>query len=196
MKLIAALSASAVLSLSALALHASPIEPFGNGTTLLFNGTALDSTTAVTPLSHGIQFTSNNSLITLTYVTTPAVGLIPATSLFNFTDVCTSLSAGIGSLVLGTPCKPVAISFSDANFGLVSVSAAVGLNLSESVAGDVANLNVAQNGSLGATTAAFTFVDPVTPASGASPVPEPGTLSLMATGLVGAAGAIRRKFRP
>ena len=95
----------------------------------------------------------------------------------------------VGVTVL--PCKGYTFTIADTNASAVSV----GLGLSAAAMADttlstnLATLKV--DGSLGAATETVAFALPAS----ASPVPEPGTLGLMATGLLGAAGAVRRRFQ-
>ena len=101
----------------------------------------------------------------------------------NVTEACVALNVAFHH---AAPCKSLAFSFTNATLGDITVGTFIGLGAN--VAGDVAGINF--DGSIGAGSGSFNFTDP----SSNSPVPEPGTLSLMATGLLGAAGVIRRKF--
>lgn len=107
---------------------------------------------------------------------------------FAVTEVCLSVQVGVATV----PCKGYTLTIADANASAVSV----GLGLSAAAMADttlttnLATLKV--DGSLGAAVETVTFALPA--GAGASPVPEPGTLGLMATGLLGAAGAVRRRF--
>jgi hypothetical protein len=99
----------------------------------------------------------------------------------NVTEVCATVNVFLRQ---AAPCQNFAFSFTDATLGDISIGTFVGLGAN--VTGDIAKINF--DGSIGAGSGSFDFSKP------APPVPEPGTLSLMATGLIGAAGAIRRKF--
>jgi hypothetical protein len=162
----------------------------------------VDGTTVVgTPILNGFSFVyanttlgvldnallqSSTSVVTATYV--DALGTL---GVFNFTDICTKVTV-LGPAV---PCQDLAISFTDVTLGDASIAAAIAANINVGVG--VGNISIA-----GANLANFNLLDvSVAGASGeidfTNPppsVPEPGTLSLMATGLLGAAGAIRRKF--
>ncbi len=196
MKTFAALLSAAVLSASTLAANAAPINLFGSGVNVLLDGSVID-TANISLVPNGFSVVDHGSLLTITYVTTPTIGLIPGVGVLNITDACLNAGISIGPFSTGTPCQAQALSFTDANFGKVQVGAAVALGAQEtlSVSGDTANLGIAQAASVGLDTAAFTFINPVTPEPSPSPVPEPGTLSMMATGILGAAGAIRRKLQ-
>ncbi len=175
MKLTAALLASVVLSAaSTLAAHATTISPgidlnLVNGTT---NYTFLQTTPGTFVAADGL-----NS-VTAVYVHTPL------SDTFAVTEVCLN----VGPLV---PCKGYTFTIADTNAAAVSV----GLGLSAAALADttlstnLATLRV--DGSLGAGLETVAFALPAS----ASPVPEPGTLGLMATGLIGAAGAVRRRFQ-
>ena len=174
MKLIASLLASVVLSASTLAAHATTITP---GIDLnLVNGTTNYSFLQTTPGT----FVASDGLnsVTAVYLHT---GLADT---FAVTEVCLN----VGPLV---PCKGYTFSIADTNAAAVSV----GLGLSAAamadttLSTDLATLKV--DGSLGAAVETVAFALPAS----ASPVPEPGTLGLMATGLMGAAGAVRRRFK-
>ncbi len=178
MKLTASLLASVVLSAaSTVAAHASTISP---GITLnLVNGTTNYTFLQTTPGT--FVATDGLNSVTAVYLQT---GLADT---FAVTEVC----ANVGPLV---PCKGYTFTIADANAAAVSV----GLGLSAAAMADttlttnLATLKV--DGSLGAATETVAFALPaqtVTP----SAVPEPGTLGLMATGLLGAAGAVRRRFK-
>ena len=176
MKLIASLLASVVLSASTVAAHATSITP---GIDLnLVSGTTNYSFLQTTPGT----FVAADGLNSVT-----AVYLHTSLSdTFAVTEVC--LTVGV------TPCKGYTFTIADTNASAVSV----GLGLSAAAMADttlttnLATLRV--DGSLGAATETVAFALPagsVTP----SAVPEPGTLGLMATGLIGAAGAVRRRFK-
>ena len=195
MKAFAALLSAVLLSASTLAANAAPLNVFGSGVTVLLDGSVIDAAN-VNLVPNGFNIQDHGSLLTVVYVTTPTIGLIPGVGLLNITDSCLSAGVSLGVGNTGTPCQALAFSFTDANFGSVQIGAAAAVGLQEtlSVSGNTANLSVAQSASIGLGTAAFTFVNPVTAPPTSSPVPEPGTLGLMATGLMGAAGAIRRKL--
>lgn len=177
MKRIASLFASAAVVLSTASFaHAGTIAPginlsLVNGTT---NYTFLQTTPGTFLAADGL-----NS-VTVVYASVP--GLLDS---FTVSDVCLTL----GPL---TPCKGYTLAISDANAAGISLGA--GLSLAAQAATTLTtNLaTVKIDGSLGAGVETINFALPASPS--ASPVPEPGTLGLMATGLVGAAGALRRKF--
>ena len=181
MKLIASLYASVVLSaVSTVSAFATTITPGVNlnlvsGTT---NYTFLQTVPGTFVAADGL-----NS-VTAVYLHT---GLADT---FAVTEVCLSVQAGLATI----PCKGYTFTIADTNASAVSV----GLGLSAAALADTAlatNLATLRvDGSLGAAVETVSFALPagsVTP----SAVPEPGTLSLMAIGLVGAAGAVRRRFK-
>jgi hypothetical protein len=187
--------------------HASVIT---DGITLSINGTAIvgvynpvlhdytftDTITTFGPSHHG-DVSETVSTITGTY--TDAAGILGTLAI---TDVC-NVSSIAGTTTPG--CSDVTLVASDTGLGNVtgitgptgSTIGPLGLSLGTlTLLGS--DINLQSNGhdrstfySVGSASGDFTFA----PASDNSPVPEPGSLSLMATGLVAAAGAVRRKFR-
>ena len=175
MKTIALILATFAVSSASLTAFASPIAP---GVDLSLTS-GLTNYTFVQTLPGTFVLADGLSVITATYVGTPLADL------FNVTDVCVSL----GPLA---PCKRYALSITDANFAGVSLGLGVSTYAAThtTLSGDEATLDLTGSVALGTDTVAFAG----DPEPGTSPVPEPGTLSLMATGLLGAAGAVRRRF--
>src|SRR5258708_10822359 len=174
-------------------LHADTVSLTVNGRTVVgtpigitgYNFSYVNTTLGV--LDNAL-LQSSTSVVTATYV--DALGTL---GVFNFTDICTKIT------VLGAapvPCQDLAISFTDVTLVDASIVAALAANINVGVGVgniSIAGANLAPNfGLLGLSVAgasgAIDFHNPP-PA-----VPEPGTLSLMATGLLGAAGVVRRKF--
>ncbi|WP_260737319.1 PEP-CTERM sorting domain-containing protein [Tunturiibacter lichenicola] len=120
----------------------------------------------------------STSLETFTATYTDLTGTL---GVLNVTESCVAVTVVFRIVA---PCKSVAFSFTDATLGDITVGTFLGLDASAK--GNVASVNF--DGSIGAGTGSFDFK------AANSPVPEPGTLSLMATGLIGAAGVLRRKF--
>ena len=190
MKLLSAFLAMVLLALLPVNLHADTVNLTIDGTTVVG-----------TPIANGFNFTyvsttlgvldnallqSSTSVVTATYV-----DVLGTLGVFNFTDICTKVTL-VGPAV---PCQDLAISFTDVTLGDASIIAAIAANINVGVG--VGNISIA-----GANLSNFNLLDvSVAGASGEidfqtppPAVPEPGTLILMATGLLGAAGAIRRKF--
>ena len=190
MKSLAAILALVSLSFATATLHADPVLTLNSGATALalvetpvLGGDAFVyedlNTTVYSLLPPSLQITDQ----TFTAIYTDIAGV----SLLNVTDVC----AQVNVLAPQTPCKALAFSFTDVGLGdafQIAALGAVGLDLT----GDVANINF--GASIGGGSAEIGFNPPGGGSGGGpSPVPEPGTLSLMATGLLSAAGVLRKR---
>jgi hypothetical protein len=194
MKALLAGLAVAILSLSTTNLKADSIVA------TLDVGLGLGAQTlTATPILNGYQYTYLNTTSVLAFPGIP--GFIPAlnstsTTLFsatyldiagaagilNVTDLCAQISIA-GKVV---PCQALTFSFTNMTFGNTTVlSQLLGTNIA-------ANANVASfalgGGNLALSGGTVAFTNPP------SAVPEPSTLCMMATGLLGAAGAARRRF--
>jgi PEP-CTERM motif len=195
MKSLLVLFAAAVVSLSTTNLHAAPV-PFsytfnvdggvgalvqthvGNLYTLTYVD---DATTIYGGLPPGA--TTNNDVFTATFLDTGVVDVLTVTS----------LCANVGVLHAATPCSNFAFSLTDLNLAN-ALQVSVGLNTNISASANVANFTITgANIALGG--GVVDFGGGKGDGGSPSPVPEPGTLAMMSTGLVGAAGAIRRKFK-
>jgi hypothetical protein len=203
MKSLAAFLALVTLALVTVDLHADTVN------LTLATGVSTDNLVE-TSIANGEQFTytnetlgllangnllnSSTSVFTATYV--DALGTL---GVLNFTDLCTKVTI-LGPAV---PCQQFAFSFTDVTLGDASVIAALGAAI------DV-DAGIATLGGSGLSPDGFNLlgaslalgsgqIDFSAPPSGGggsdpSPVPEPGTLGLFATGLLGAAGIVRRRF--
>jgi hypothetical protein len=180
MKSLSAFLALVILVLVPINLHADPIVSLNTG--------LVSDTLVETPVLGGEQFVYtdlytnifNTTLQTFTATFTDILGV----NLLNVTDVC----AQVNIVFAAKPCSALAFSFTDLSLGkAINLGAlgVVGLDLN----GDVAGLDF--GASIGGGSAEIGFENPPAPNS---PVPEPGTLSLFATGLLATAGAVRRRF--
>jgi hypothetical protein len=192
MKSLSAFLALVLLALLSIDLHADTVSLTVDGTAVVGTAIANGYSFVYTNETLGILtdhnlLNSSTSVVTATYV-----DVLGTLGVFNFTDICTKITV-LGPIV---PCQDLAISFTDVTLGDASIALAIAANINVGVG--VGNISIAganlvpQSELLGISVAGASgeidFHDPP-PA-----VPEPGTLSLMATGLLGAAGAIRRKF--
>lgn len=192
--LIPILSASALLALSLTAHADSFIDA-----SLTATGSSATNISAYFPGTYSV--TSGTSLVTVTFANVDNTGVL------NVTDVCATINLA--------PCANFALSFTDAHYGATSIGVGVSVAAAAdtTLLADTALINI--DGSLAASIGGFsdTVVFSGLPAfsngggnggSGGgnggngggnpSPVPEPSTLGLMATGLAGAAGMLRRRF--
>ncbi|MEO6804748.1 MAG: PEP-CTERM sorting domain-containing protein [Edaphobacter sp.] len=125
-------------------------------------------------------FSTSLETFTATYTDIGGIGAL------NVTEACAAVTVVFHQVA---PCQSLAFSFTNLTLG--DISAGLFLGLGANVSGDVAKVSF--DGNIGAGSGSFNFSRPQDPSSN-SPVPEPGSLCLMATGLLGAAGAIRLKF--
>ena len=198
MKSLSAFLALVLLALLSIDLHADTVSLTVDGTavvgTPILNGYSFVYTNETLGVLDNALLQSSTSVITATYV-----DVLGTLGVFNFTDICTKVVV-LGPIV---PCQDLALSFTDVTLGDASVVAAIAANINVGVGvggGGVGNIgitgaNLAPNFdllglSVAGASGEIDFNNPPPPPA----VPEPGTLSLMATGLLGAAGAIRRKF--
>lgn len=183
-----------ILSLALAVVTLSPLSLRADNIGVNLSTGATTDTLLKTPIAGGYQYTyvnetfgafsngsflnSSTSTITITYA-----DVLGTLGVLNVNDVCVNV------VVFGptVPCQKFALSFTDLTLGNLSLVAAVGTNVN--IAGNVANINFD-----GSVAAASAMINATGGSTGNSPVPEPATLSLMATGLIGAAGAMRRRL--
>ncbi|MEO7028504.1 MAG: PEP-CTERM sorting domain-containing protein [Acidobacteriaceae bacterium] len=147
-------------------------------TTPILNGFQFSYENVTTVIGLGIPPTvsASDSTFLATYVVTGGVGVLNVTDLCAKVDIFTPLA----------PCQNFAFSFTSLDLGKATVvSVLADTNILVTVG--TANFNIAGTSvALGGGTVDFT--------PGPSPIPEPSSLALVATGLFGAAGLIRKRF--
>ena len=187
MKLLAALFAFASLALIAPNMYADPVLSANAGVT---GGTLVE-----TPIVGGFTWVYTDTNVNLFSIIPPSATLdnnvftatftdIAGVALLNVNDVC----ANVGVLHAANPCS-LAFSFTDTDLGapfLISDVNLLGL-LSADINADVIGIEVG-GASIGGGSAQFGFGQP--PAA----TPEPGSLALLGTGVLGLAGVVRRRF--
>ena len=176
MKKLVALLALLAPSFAALSANASPLP----GVTLgLTSGTSNYTFIQTVPGTFVVQ--DGLSTITAVYVGTPLADV------FDVTDLCVRVGLA--------PCKEYALSITDANFAGVSLGVGVSAYAADHtvLTSNVADVDLTGSVALGTDVLVYAG-DPNPTGPGNSPVPEPGTLGMMATGLLGAAAKVRRSF--
>jgi hypothetical protein len=197
MKKLVLLLALAVSSIAPLSLHADNIGitlKTGAGIdtlieTPILNGTQWVYTNTTLGVLHNSLLQASTSVVTITYV--DALGTL---GVFNVNDVCTSVTI-VGEPV---PCQQFALSFTNVTLGDLSLVAALGVNVDLNVGSGLLTFGgsslIPQSDILGVSIAGGSATIDCTNPNPPPAVPEPATISLMATGLAGAAGMLRRRF--
>jgi hypothetical protein len=200
MKLLAVLFALVSLGIFAPNLYADPVltvnagvaggalveTPILGGETWVYTDTVANLGLPVPPLGLPLGSTVDNNVFTATFTDIAGVALL------NVNDIC----ANVGVLHAANPCS-LAFSFTDTDLGVPFLESNVNLLglLSADVNANVIGLEVG-GASIGGGQAEFGFEPP--PGGNPPPTsatPEPGSLSLLGTGLLGLAGIVRRKFQ-
>jgi len=154
-------------------LHASPVAP-----TLTVNGSAVVLTPTIVGGVEEFAYSNTSTDILNTQTTDFLATLtnIAGIDVLNVTDVCAQVTIAGPAIA----CPGLAFSFTDVNGWNGSIVSALGL-AGANVYGDVADISF--GASVGAGSATVDF----------APTPEPESLALLATGLIGVAGVVRRK---
>ena len=177
MKLLLASLALVTFSFFTPNLHADPIVSLQTG--------AKTDTLIETPVLGGEAYTYINVATDIFQTTTQTFVAtftdLASVNLLTVTDVC----ANVDILAPAQPCGALAFSFADLGLGDASVLSALGL-LGANINGDAVGLNFAA--SIGGGSATIGFANPP------SPTPEPGSLGLLGTGVLGVAGVMRKRF--
>jgi hypothetical protein len=211
MKLLIAVLALVSFGIFVPSMHADPTLSLGlgagvaltstvttNGSGLeVFSWTYVDDATDI--LHNGSVLKTDNNVFSASFVYDP-LGI----SVLNVTDVCANVAIITSN---PTPCN-LGFSFSDTSVGLgyldgsntpallgnldIALGADIGIGVGDGTLGLGHDGLILLNTDIGGGSGQIDFGQP--PPS-ASPTPEPGTLSLMGTGLLGIAGVVRRKFR-
>lgn len=185
MKLVASLLASVTLFASSMGAYATPLSPLDNGFSITVGNTLLDSSNLSYNAARG-TFSFSDGLSSYTFIGVAADPLLDGLSI---TRTCINLN------VFSPGCSSQKVSISNANVldGLLQLNAGLGVKVSAGAQAGVSNLLFAST-TVGVAAESALVGYPTAPSSAQSPVPEPGTLGLMATGLLGVAGAIRRRL--
>jgi len=190
MKLLAVLFALVSLGIFAPNLWADPVLTVNAGVvggalveTPILGGETWVYTDDVTTLYSLLppSLTTDNNVFTATFTDIAGVALL------NVNDIC----ANVGVLHTADPCS-LAFSFTDTDLGVPFLESNVNLLglLSADINANVIGIEVG-GASIGGGTAEFGFGNPPPPPSA---TPEPGSLSLLGTGLLGLAGVVRKRF--
>jgi hypothetical protein len=168
------------------AAHASSIGPLTDGYGITVGNTVLTSAnTSLNSLTGALTFNDGTSTFTFIEANTP-----PVLNALSITRTCITLGA-LGANGCGT--ETVSVSNASLFAGTIQVSALVGASVQASAQAGISNLVFAStNLGLAAETAVVGAPPATLPVN--SPVPEPGTISLVLSGALGVAAAARRRL--
>lgn len=164
--------------------HATPINPLLNGFNFTVDGTQItDVNSSFDSISGKLTFTDQAKSQTYTFVGVSAPPLLNAISI---TRLC------ITANITGCSSSVVSVSNAEAAYGALQASVLLGASLTASANVNTSNLTFSSVVKLGTESALVGY-----PNAGPSPnpTPEPGSLVLLSTGLLSAAGVARRRLK-